>query len=267
MSAEVHSYAAAVAEVGSVGEEEAGFFNHLNGILDWEVLAVDPGEVGGFDLRDSCAGDFFANGGGEEATVGAEVGEEVLTPGLAVFVGGFGGVVGDAVDLGKSVSACGGEATTDGVVRNDREGVAESGNVVGFTGGEESDGTVAEGLGEIEGREVRGLFLVEDEVAVDFVGEKNKFVFLAEGGELNDFLFCEDAAHRILGIAEDEDLGLRGDFGFECFPVEGPVAIDFGMIDGLQLHRGIVVNAEEGRVDGSAGEDCVAGFAKGTRGK
>ena len=52
MSAEVHSYAAAVAEVGSVGEEEAGFFNHLNGILDWEVLAVDPGEVGGFDLSE-----------------------------------------------------------------------------------------------------------------------------------------------------------------------------------------------------------------------
>ena len=160
LGAEVHADAAGVAEEGAVGEEEASLLGGFAGVCDGEVLAVDPSEVGGLDVGDFCGGEFFADGGGEEVAVGAEVGEEVLAPGFAVFVGGFGGVVGDAVDLGEGVAACGGEAAADGVVRDDGEGVAEASDVVGFAGGEEGDAAVAEGVGEIEGGEVWGAVFV-----------------------------------------------------------------------------------------------------------
>jgi len=155
LGAEVEAEAAGVAEEGAVGEEEAGVFGGLDGVFVCEGGAVNPGEVGGLDVGDFGGGEFFAEGGGEEVAVCAEVGEEVLTPWFAVGVGGLGGVVGDAVDLGEGVAFDGGEAAADGVVRDDGEGVAEAGDVVGFAGGKEGDGAVAEGLGEVEGGESR----------------------------------------------------------------------------------------------------------------
>lgn len=160
MGAEVHSDAAGLAEEGSVGEEEAGVFEGLDGVLDGEVAAVDPGEVGGFHVGDFGSGEFFVDRGGEEVGVFAEIGEEVLAPGLAVLVGGFGGVVGDAVDLGLSVAAGGGETAADRVIWDDSEGVSEAGDVVSFAGGEEGDGEFAEFVGEVEGGEVGCFFFV-----------------------------------------------------------------------------------------------------------
>lgn len=225
-----------MAKKGAIGEKETRFFESLIGGLVRECRTVNPGEVGGFDFRNSGGGELFAEGGSEEVAVGAEVGEEVLTPRFAMLVGGFGSVVGEAVDLGESVTAGGGEAAADGVVWNDGEGVAEARDVVGFTGSEKGDGAIAESVREVESGKMGRFFFVEDEVAVDLIGKKNEVVLFAEGRELHDFLFGEDAAHRVLGIAEDEELGLRDDFGFERVPVEGPASLDFEVIDGLEFH-------------------------------
>ena len=267
LGAEVHADAAGVAEEGSVGEEETDVFSGLDGIFVFECGAVDPGEVGGLDVRDFGGGELFSEGGGEEVAVCAEVGEEALTPGFAVFVGCFGGVVGDAVNLGEGVAFCGVEAAADGVVRDDGEGVAEAGDVVGFAGGEEGDGAVAEGIGKVEGGEVRCFFFVEDEVAVDLVRDEDEVVLFAEGGELDNFFFGEGAAEGILGIAEEEEFRLRGDCAFEGVPVEGPVGIALDVIDAEEFHGGVIVNAEEGWVNGSAGEEGIAGFSEGARGE
>lgn len=67
-----------------------------------------------------------------------------------MFVSGFGGVVGDTIDLGEGVSAGGGEATSDRIVWNDGESVAEAGDVVSLAGSEKGDGAVAERFWEIE---------------------------------------------------------------------------------------------------------------------
>lgn len=102
---------------------------------------------------------------------------------------------------------------------------------------------------------------------MDLVGEEDEAVLFAEGGELNDFLFGEDAAHRVLGIAEDEEFGLRGDFAFEGVPVEGPLSVDFDVVGGEEFHGGVAVDTEEGWVDGGAGEGGVAGFSEGAGGE
>jgi len=41
---------------------------------------------------------------------------------------------------------------------------------------------------------VGGFVFVEDEVAVDFIGDEDEVVPFAEVGELEDFRFGEDAA-------------------------------------------------------------------------
>lgn len=110
---------------------------------------------------------------------------------------------------------------------------------------------------------MRGLIFVEDEVAVDLVGQEDEVVRLAKGREVGDFLFGENAAHGVLRIAEDEDLGVGSDGIFEPLPVESPLTIDFNMIDGEEFHGGIFVNAEKGRVNRRAGEDFFSGLTKG----
>jgi len=92
-------------------------------------------------------------------------------------------------------------------------------------------------------------------------------VLFAEGGELDDFFFGEGAAEGVLGIAEEEEFGLWGDFVFEGVPVEGPDSFVLNVVDAEEFHGGVIVNAEEGGVNGSAGEEGVAGFSEGAGGE
>jgi len=115
----VDANASGVAEEGSVGEKEAGFFCCFDGGFDFHLPSVDPCEVGGFDVRDVSFGEFLADGGGEKVAVFRKIGEEVLAPFFAVFVSGFGGVVGETVDLGEGVAFGGVEFPANGVIWND----------------------------------------------------------------------------------------------------------------------------------------------------
>ena len=87
---------------------------------------------------------------------------------------------------------------------------------------------------------------------MDLVGEEDEVMLFAKSRELDHFFFCEDAAEWVLWVTQDEDLALFGDFGFESLPVESPSAILLDMFGGDQLHRGIIVDAEKGGVNGRA---------------
>ena len=66
--------------------------------------------------------------------------------------------------------------------------------------------------------------LVEDEVAVDLVGDQDQVVACAEVGEAFEFGRGEDAAERVLRVAEDEDAAAGVTACLEAVPVEGPAA-------------------------------------------
>ena len=114
---------------------------------------------------------------------------------------------------------------------------------------------------------MRSPSFVKNEVAVDFVGQKDEVVLLTEGGELSDLFFAENSAHRVLWITEEKDLGVISHLIFESLPVEAPLAIDLNMVDAEEFHRGIVMDTEEGRVDGGTGKDFISGFSESSGGE
>ncbi len=63
---------------------------------------------------------------------------------------------------------------------------------------------------------------VEDEVAMDFIGDEGEVMALAEIGELLDFRRGKRAAEGVLRIAEEEQAGGRGDGAFHRVPIEAP---------------------------------------------
>ena len=91
-------------------------------------------------------------------------------------------------------------------------------------------------------------------------------MLLTEAGELSNLFLLENPAHWVLGITEKKDFGIGGDFVFESLPIEGPLSVNFNMIDAEEFHRGIMMDAEEGRVDGSAGQDFLSGFPESSGG-
>ena len=145
MRAEIHTDTAVFTKESAVGEEETGVFCCLDRVLDLEGLTVNPSQIGGFNIGDFSIGDFLADGRGEKISIFTKVSEKVLSPGFAVSVGCFSRIVSDAVDLRKSVAANRGEATSDGVIWNDRKGVAEAGNIVGFARSQKGNGSIAQG--------------------------------------------------------------------------------------------------------------------------
>ena len=243
------------------------FFEMKGGVFGGHAGGVDPGEVGGLAGADGEGGAAGADEIDERIAVVPEVCDEFCAPGFAVAVGGLGSVVGKGVDFGERVAAGGGEAAAQRVVRDDGEGVAEAGDVPGFAGGEKGDGARGETLRKIEAGEMWGGGFVEDEVAVDFIGDEDEVVAFAEGGEFFDFGFRKHAAERVLRIAEEKQLGRGGDGLFHGFPIEGPDFIDEDVIDGDEFHLRIVVDAEEWRIDGRAGHHGLAGFAEGAGGE
>ena len=140
--------------------------------------------------------------------------------------------------------------------------MAESGDVPCLAGGEQGDGAVGEAIGEVERREMRGGGFVEDEVAMDFIGNENEIVGHTEFRELFDFRAGKDFSERILRVAQEEYLCGRGDGIFHGYPVKAPTARGEGVIDGNQLGFGIVVNTEKGRVNRGAGHYRFARLAK-----
>ena len=92
-------------------------------------------------------------------------------------------------------------------------------------------------------------------------------MLLTEGGELNDLFFLKNSAHWVLGITEKKDFGVGGNFVFESLPIEGPLSVDFNMIDAKEFHRGIMMDTEEWRVDGGAGKNFLSGFPESSGGE
>lgn len=255
------------AEEGAVGEVEFFFFfGNLGGVGVGESLAIDPGEVGGFDFGDNHLGELVGEVGGEVVAVLSQGGNQFLSPGFTVLIGGFGSVVSEAVNFGEGVAFGGLKTTADGVVGNDGVGVTESSDVVGLGGRKKGDGVLAKFLGKVEGGEVGGLFFVENEVAVNFVGDEEDVEFLAEGGELDHFALGENAAERILGVRKNEDAGVRADRSDHFFPVKSPDALDLDVFDLDEVGFAIVVNAEERWVDGGAGHERFTGLGEGAAG-
>ena len=84
---------------------------------------------------------------------------------------------------------------------------------------------------------------------------------------MNDLFLLKNSAHWVLGITEKKDFGVGGNFVFESLPIEGPMSVDFNMIDAEEFHRGIMMDTEEWRVDGGAGKNFLSRFPESSGGE
>jgi hypothetical protein len=104
---------------------------------------------------------------------------------------------------------------------------------------------------------------VEHQAAVDLVGADREVVALGQGGDAAQLVPVEDAAHRVVGVAQHEQAHPVGHGGLGGGPVPLPAlaAVHQGCGDQalLEVGRGV----QEGRVHRGGGEHPVTGLADG----
>ena len=249
------------AEGDAVGETDTVVFEELGGVGQMELAGVEPREVSGFDMPSADTGE----GGGDEffdvVAVGAEDIEELVAPRPTMAQGHLATGVAEGVDLGDESARGVLEGAAGGRVGNDEKRAGQAGEIESFARREHGDGFRS---GEFESADVRRV--VEHEVAMDFVGDEDEAVLLAEVREPRDGGLGENASDRIVRVAEDEKFCSRRDGGLERAEVDIPLAVVFHEIDGAKSHTGVFRCAEKWRIDRRAGQDFLARLDKGSAG-
>ena len=116
--------------------------------------------------------------------------------------------------------------------------------------------------GKIQRGEMRRALLIEDQVAVDFIGNEHEVMRLAELRELHDLLRIEHATQRVLRIAQQENLRLFRNGLLHFCPIKLPAPSGENMIDGQQFRARVLVDTEERIIDRRAGHHLLARLAE-----
>ena len=138
-----------------------------------------------------------------------------------MIVGGGDSGVTEAVDFGDDAANRFLELSAQLGVFYDGKSAGESGQVISLAGSHEGDSAVGDLLAKGSGKGMLGLS-IEDEVAVDLVGDEYEIMAFAEVGEGGEFFFAEDSPDGVVWTAEDKDFGVGLDRGFHRGDVEGP---------------------------------------------
>ena len=145
---EIQACVSGFAKNAAVGEKEVRIpLEKMSGLRDSSWSEIEPRKVGCLQVGGRDSPEFISAEGGQEIAIALKVGEQFQAPGFAVIVGGFGRIVGEAVDLRQGVTPGMVESSAAGIVRNDRVGVAKPRDVVGLARRQEGDGALSEGAG------------------------------------------------------------------------------------------------------------------------
>src|SRR5690606_24640721 len=137
---------------------------------------------------------------------------------------------------------------------------AQAGNVVRLARCHERDGAFGEFRTDERAGNVRQR-IVEDEVAMDLVGNEQQVVLATEGAEFFQFVAAPDAGEGVVRVAEVVEFGGRCDGGGEGVPIEFPTTVT--QLPGNAYGAAIEVAAggEEGRIDGRESQVVFAGLS------
>ena len=139
-------------------------------------------------------------------------------------------------------------------------GALDAGQVEGLAGGGADDAVHLGVLGHIA---VDDVLAGEDQIVVDFVGDDEDVVLLAESIQLLQFLSCPHTAAGVVGGAQQHSPGLGGDCFFHGIPVHGVIAV-LVMEGHIQQHTAFIGGgAKEGAVHRRAHQHFVAGLGDG----
>jgi len=208
-------------------------------------------------------GDLFLDEGSGEVVIAVDVGDELVEPGFALSEGGVGGDDTEGIDVGGV--AGGGDALDVGGVFGVDPTAFEGGEVKGLAGGFEDD-AIVDDFAIVEAGEGGVLAAFVDEVAVDFVDEEDDAAPGAEFADGGEFVVGPGVAGGVIGIAEDEGMGVVGDVAVEGFEVEEVAAVGLFERDLLGEAVGGGDVAEEAVVGGGEEEDFAAGGGEGAEG-
>ncbi len=246
-------------DVGFVNEEVVQFL-----ALPIEAGAVEPGKVGAFRPDYFYFGDMVFEVIDHQVAVVGKIDQDLPEPVFAVFVGSL------ERNLAQEVETMGYTTVLELVfvlgmqvrIGNDDVGGFESGEVEGFAAGGADDGVL--GKFRAKGCIVGEGGAVEHQVAVDFVGNNEDIVLIANFAQTAQFSGRPDTADWIMGAAKDKHFVVGiGRFLGQVVEVHGEAAvfIDEGVADKEPV---VVLNRTVKRkVDRGLDNNPIARFGEG----
>ena len=236
-------------------------FEELGRVGQMEFARVEPGEVSRFDAPSADGGESRGHEVFHEVAVGAQHAEELVAPRPTVAESGLATGVAEGVDFGDEAPCRALEGAPGGGIGNDQKSAGEAGEIESLARSKHGDGFRS---GKAEPADVRCA--VEYKVTVDFVGDEDKIVLLAELRQTRDGSLGENASYRIVRVAENEKFRPWCDGILEGMEIDVPDAVFLHKIDFTKSDAGVFRCAEKWRIDRCAGEDFLARLDKGSAG-
>ena len=108
---------------------------------------------------------------------------------------------------------------------------------------------------------------IQNEVAVDFIGNEQEVVFDDKRGEAIKLLPSPHAGDGVVRITQVEHFGLGCNGGSQGIPVDDPAAVGESPRGAHGAAFEVTTGGEEGGIDGGEGEVVVACFGEGESGE
>ena len=235
-----------------------GFSLALGVDLVGQLADIEPSEVGALRLGVVDERHLLPRVVGHEVVVGVEVREELVEPVRAFPVRGLIGDDPERIQVGAVMMVDSLEVL---LIRREEVRALHGRQAERLADGLERHAVVDDVLvGKARERDI--LVALGDEVAMDLVGEDHHAPLQAQPAEAQQVLLGPDVAGGILGVAEDERVGVDVHLGFEVIPVDGVLAI-FEVPEAIRGHRERFPQVRvKAAVDRGRHQDLAAGRAK-----
>ncbi len=252
---EVEPQVAGRAEVGAVGERDAGATADRGRVVEPEPADVEPGEVGRLDVRHRHARERRADEALERVAVAAQVREQLLEPRPALAIRRLRGGEGEAAGERQHAGGRGREAPAQPLVGHDGEGEVETRQVVGLARRHQGHGHLRRR--GTDGRRGHVRQVVEHEVAVDLVRAEHEPVPATELDHGGDLVAPPHAPEGVVRVAEEQHAGARRERRLHLVERQLPAAAGVARRHRQQPALLLGRRLEERRVDGGHGHDLV----------
>ena len=172
-------------------------------------------------------------------------------------IGGLGCHIAHQVDMGDNAFHGPPEPVTEAGIGNHCIGAAQPRDIVGFAWRLQGDDAPADlriehGQGEV------AFVALQNEIGMNFIAADDEIVPVRQVGNGQQFCPTPDPAHRIVGIAEQQQPGPGGDGPGQGIDIHAPAAPLLNERYGHAPLPHQLRRAHKGRIDRGTGEDLIS---------
>ncbi len=200
----------------------------------------------------------------DQRQVGGQVVELFAEPLFAPFIGRLGGHEAQQVDVGTDAAHRLLQLEAQTGIGHHCEGAAEPGDVEGLARGHHHRRTLGRRRADGAVGDVAGV-LVQQQVAVNFIGADHQVVALGDGVDGQQLLAGEHGAARVLRVAQQQQIRRRR-LALQLLDIQYPATGLFHHGHGEQRPVVEARRLQEGVVDRLGGDDAAPVLAPGLAG-